>query len=80
MAKNELTDMQKLAIKDTLQRLNWLYGRGEIQSIDFDECKVIAKSPYCEPHRFFFKFDGINCVKTLRHKSRLRSTLQIRGR
>lgn len=74
--------MQHAALLDTLKRLNWLYGRGDVQSVSFEGCKggygiAYAKCPYSAEHSFRFHFYGSNKVKALRHQSRLKGMIVV---
>ena len=56
-----------------VQRLNWLYGKGELTTIVHvtgDDYKAVTQKQY-GTFEFSVRFDGVT-VRALRHQARLR--------
>jgi len=68
--------MLRTALFETVQRLNWLYGKGDLQAIDVVKGKATAKCTSCAPHTFAFRFDG-KTIKALGHQSRLKGMIRV---
>ncbi len=73
---NTLSLMAHTALFETIQRLNWLYGKGDLEQIDVVHRTAYAKCTSCESHSFRYSFDG-RTVKALGHQSRIKGMIRV---
>ena len=66
----ELAQSTRKAIVRTLQTLNWKYGKGDLQTVDFAKMRVTVKCPFTGTYTYQFRYES-GTVFYKRHKSKI---------